>query len=54
MDERRLEIKVGALVLIGAVGVLGLLWLMGELRCGADPRSRWTSRTPATWSKARR
>ncbi len=32
MDERRLEIKVGALVLAALVGVLGLLWLMGELR----------------------
>ncbi|HEX8698882.1 MAG TPA: MlaD family protein [Myxococcaceae bacterium] len=32
MDERRLEIKVGALVIAALVGVLGLLWLMGELR----------------------
>jgi phospholipid/cholesterol/gamma-HCH transport system substrate-binding protein len=34
MDEHRLEIKVGALVLAALVGVLGLLWLMGELRLG--------------------
>jgi phospholipid/cholesterol/gamma-HCH transport system substrate-binding protein len=34
MDERRLEMKVGALVLAALVGVLGLLWLMGELRPG--------------------
>ncbi|QRN93033.1 MCE family protein [Archangium violaceum] len=34
MDERRLEMKVGALVLAALVGVLGLLWLMGELRTG--------------------
>ncbi len=37
MDERRLEIKVGALVLIGVAGVLGLLFLMGELRLSRDP-----------------
>ncbi len=37
MDERRLEIKVGALVLVGVAGVLGLLFLMGELRLGRDP-----------------
>ena len=30
-DERALEIRVGALVLLGIAGVLGLLWLMGEL-----------------------
>lgn len=36
MDERRLELKVGALVLATVVGVLALLWLMGELRPGAD------------------
>jgi phospholipid/cholesterol/gamma-HCH transport system substrate-binding protein len=34
MDERRLELKVGALVLAALVGVLGLLWLMGELSLG--------------------
>jgi phospholipid/cholesterol/gamma-HCH transport system substrate-binding protein len=34
MDEQRLEIKVGALVLATLVGVLGLLFLMGELRLG--------------------
>ena len=34
MDERRLEMKVGALVLATLVGVLGLLWLMGELKTG--------------------
>ena len=32
MDERRLEIKVGAFLLLGIAGVLGLLWLMGELQ----------------------
>ena len=31
MDERRLEIKVGGLVLAAVAGVLGLLFLMGEL-----------------------
>ena len=36
MDERRLEMKVGALVLAALVGVLGLLWLMGELTLGHD------------------
>ena len=36
MDERRLEMKVGALVLAALVGVLGLLWLMGELTLGRD------------------
>ncbi|HZI11753.1 MAG TPA: MlaD family protein [Myxococcus sp.] len=36
MDERRLELKVGALVLATVVGVLALLWLMGELRPGAE------------------
>lgn len=34
MDERRLELKVGALALAALAGVLGLLWLMGELRLG--------------------
>jgi phospholipid/cholesterol/gamma-HCH transport system substrate-binding protein len=36
MDERRLEMKVGALVLAALVGVLGLLWLMGELKTGGE------------------
>jgi phospholipid/cholesterol/gamma-HCH transport system substrate-binding protein len=31
MDERHLEVKVGALVLAAVAGALGLLWLMGEL-----------------------
>lgn len=35
MDERRLELKVGALVLATVVGVLALLWLMGELSVGS-------------------
>ena len=35
MDERRLEMKVGALVLAAVVGMVGLLWLMGELRTGS-------------------
>ncbi|XXF74918.1 MlaD family protein [Myxococcaceae bacterium GXIMD 01537] len=34
MDERRLEMKVGALVLAAVLGIVGLLWLMGELRLG--------------------
>ncbi|RKG96571.1 MCE family protein [Corallococcus sp. CA053C] len=34
MDEQRLELKVGALVLASVVGVLVLLWLMGELTLG--------------------
>ncbi|WP_163787379.1 MlaD family protein [Myxococcus vastator] len=36
MDERRLELKVGALVLSTLVGVLVLLWLMGELKLGSE------------------
>ena len=32
MEERSLEIKVGVRVLLGLVGVIALLWLMGELR----------------------
>ncbi|WP_244222170.1 MlaD family protein [Corallococcus exercitus] len=34
MDEQRLELKVGALVLASVVGVLVLRWLMGELTLG--------------------
>lgn len=37
MDERRLEVKVGVLVLTGVAGVLALLWLMGELAFSRDP-----------------
>ena len=37
MDERRLEMKVGALVLAALVGVLGLLWLMGWLTMNHEP-----------------
>lgn len=37
MDERRLETKVGALLLIAIAGGLGLLWLMGELTFGKAP-----------------
>ncbi|MBZ4410735.1 MlaD family protein [Myxococcus sp. XM-1-1-1] len=36
MDERRLELKVGALVLAAVMGVLVLLWLMGELSFGSS------------------
>ncbi|NVJ09247.1 MCE family protein [Myxococcus sp. AM001] len=36
MDERRLELKVGALVLSTILGVLVLLWLMGELTLGSE------------------
>lgn len=36
MDERRLELKVGALVLASVLGVLVLLWLMGELSLGSS------------------
>lgn len=32
MDERRLELKVGALFAAAIAGVLALLWMMGELR----------------------
>lgn len=31
MDERGLELKVGALVVLAVAGVLALLWLMGDL-----------------------
>ncbi len=34
MDERRLEIRVGGLVLAAVAGVLAILWLMGELTFG--------------------
>lgn len=37
MDERRLEMKVGVLMLLGIGGVLGLLWLMGELAFSEKP-----------------
>ncbi|MCP3103647.1 MlaD family protein [Myxococcus sp. K15C18031901] len=37
MDEQRLELKVGALVLAAVAGVLVLLWLMGELTLGSSP-----------------
>lgn len=37
MDERRLELKVGALVLAAVVGVVALLWMMGELHVAARP-----------------
>ncbi|MBX5482399.1 MAG: MCE family protein [Myxococcaceae bacterium] len=37
MDERRLEIRVGLLMLLGIAGVLGLLWLMGELTLSRAP-----------------
>ncbi len=36
MDERRLELKVGALVLAAIVSVLVLLFLMGELKLGSE------------------
>jgi phospholipid/cholesterol/gamma-HCH transport system substrate-binding protein len=36
MDERRLELKVGALVLGAIAGVLGLLWALGELSVGSQ------------------
>src|SRR5258706_117842 len=35
MDETKLELKVGALVLLAIGGALTLLWLMGELSFGA-------------------
>ena len=34
MDETRLELKVGALVLLALAGALALLFLMGELSFG--------------------
>lgn len=37
MDERRLEIRVGALLLLAIAGVLGLLYLMGELALKKPP-----------------
>jgi phospholipid/cholesterol/gamma-HCH transport system substrate-binding protein len=36
MDETRLELKVGALVLLAIAGALALLWLMGELTFGTS------------------
>ena len=47
MDERRLEIKVGGLVLAALAGVLGLLYLMGELSLdGGRPEIRRRSTVP--------
>src|SRR4051812_40773429 len=37
MEEKGLEVKVGALVLAAVAGVLGLLFLMGELSLGGKP-----------------
>ena len=36
MDESKLELKVGALLLAALLGSLGLLSLMGELSFGSD------------------
>lgn len=38
MDESRLELKVGALLIAAVVGLLGLLYLMGELSIGGGTR----------------
>src|SRR5581483_6881209 len=38
MDETRLELKVGALILLAIAGALALLWLMGELTLGSTGR----------------
>jgi phospholipid/cholesterol/gamma-HCH transport system substrate-binding protein len=38
MDETRLELKVGALILLAIAGALALLWLMGELTFGSTGR----------------
>lgn len=38
MDERRLEIRVGMLVLAALGGVIAMLWLMGELSFGRGGR----------------
>ncbi|MCA2981066.1 MAG: MCE family protein [Myxococcaceae bacterium] len=37
MDESRLELKVGALMLAAVVGALALLWAMGELSFSSGP-----------------
>lgn len=37
MDERRLELKVGALILAALCGVVALLWMIGELRVSKKP-----------------
>lgn len=37
MDERRLEIRVGVLMIFGLCGVLGILYLMGELGFSNPP-----------------
>src|SRR4051812_11538173 len=36
MDESKLELKVGALVLAALAGALALFWLMGEITFGAS------------------
>jgi len=38
MDERRLELKVGVLIVLALAGVLGLLYLLGALRLTAGER----------------
>ncbi len=38
MDERKLELKVGALLLVAAIGTVTLLFLLGELRFGSGKR----------------
>ena len=48
MDETRLELKVGALILLAIAGSLALLWLMGELTFGTAAGWRSTSATRAT------
>src|SRR5690606_37585656 len=40
MDERRLELKVGALLLVAAIGTVALLFLLGELQLGGGKRLR--------------
>lgn len=38
MEERRLELKVGALLFIAVLGAVGLLYLLGEISLGAGSR----------------
>jgi phospholipid/cholesterol/gamma-HCH transport system substrate-binding protein len=38
MEEQRLELKVGILVLVGALGCAGLLWLLGVFRLAGGSR----------------
>ena len=50
MDERRLELKVGALIAAGLVGLVALAWLMGELSLTRGASLLWALAIhPVVW-----